>query len=143
MAPSGWPVDGLFAGMRGDVDYRHFQFGLQGLGRGDAVHIALQTDIHKDQIERRGSGKVERFFSGARDSRHLIAQPLQPALDVGGDNAFVFNDQDLLVLFGGKLHGNKSVWEVECAEERESLRQFCGVARRAAVAGGWWLVAGG
>jgi hypothetical protein len=47
-------------------------------------------------------------------------------LDVGGDNAFVFNDQDLLVLFGEALHGNKSVREIECAEERESLRQFLG-----------------
>jgi hypothetical protein len=26
-------------------------------------------------------------------------------LDIGGDDTFVFNDQDLLVLFRGELHG--------------------------------------
>ena len=109
---AGGPVDGLFVGMRSDVHHRRFELDLHRLSRGDAVHGALQTDVHKDQVERRGSGKVEGFFAGARDGRHLIAQPLQPVLDVRGDNAFVFNDQDQFVWFGGKLHGNHSVCEV-------------------------------
>ena len=102
---AGGPVDGFLVRMGGDVDHRHFQLGFHGLGGGDAVHVALQTDVHEDEIERRRPGKVERLFAGARDGWHLIAQPLQPALDVRGDNAFIFNDQDLLVWFRGKLHG--------------------------------------
>ena len=96
----GRPVDGFLIGMRGDVNDRGFELGLHGLRGGDAVHIALDADIHQDQIERRGPGKMERFFAGTRDGRHLIAQPLEPALDIGGDNAFIFNDQDLFVSFG-------------------------------------------
>jgi hypothetical protein len=42
-------------------------------------------------------------------------------LDVGGNNAFVFNDQDLFILFRME-HGNRP--SVECLEQPESLSRF-------------------
>jgi hypothetical protein len=79
------------------------------------------------------SNGVERFFAGARNRGHSIAQLFQTALDVGGDDAFVFNDQDLFGLFRGGLHVKGPSWNLSGLRGASLSAVFCGVAPCAAA----------
>src|ERR1035441_8200487 len=78
-----------------DRYHRDLKLGFQRLGRGDSIHVAFQADVHEGQIERSGPGATERFHSGLRNGRNGVAEAYQLLLDVGGDQAFVFYDQDV------------------------------------------------
>jgi hypothetical protein len=62
-------------------------------------------------------------------------------LDVGSDNAFVFYDEDLFVLFRGELHGNRPSGKLSVLKGTSLSDSFAPSARWGLVDGG--LVAGG
>ena len=88
-------IDGVLIGMRGQVDDRDLEFGFQRLRRGDAIHVAFQADVHEDEIERRRPGATEGFHSGLGNGRNGVTEAFELLLDVGGNQAFVFYDQDV------------------------------------------------
>ena len=94
-------VHGCLVGMGGHVDDGRAAFEFQRGGRVNAVHLAADADVHQHQVERCGSRTSKGLLSGPGDRRHGVTHALQPPLNVGGDQSFIFHHEDLLLgLFG-------------------------------------------
>ena len=97
-------VDGGLIGVCGEVDDRDVGRFAQ-FGRGlDAVHGALDADVHEDEIGADFAHRGESLFGGFGDPRDRVAGFEKTRCDMTGDDAFVFDDENA----GGALI---VVWE--------------------------------
>ncbi|MDT4884224.1 hypothetical protein FQZ97_1203440 [compost metagenome] len=90
---------GVF-GIRGEVDHRGRVGFAQPGGHLDAVHVALDVDVHQHQIGLGLRDHLHAFVTGDRNGGHVVAQLRQALLQVEGDDALVFHHQDA----GGSVH---------------------------------------
>ncbi|EWS64465.1 hypothetical protein Y695_02289 [Hydrogenophaga sp. T4] len=90
---------GVF-GVRGEVDHRRGVGFTQPGGHLDAVHVALDVDVHQHQIGLGLREHLHALFTRDRNGGHVVAQLRQTLLQVEGNDALVFHHQDA----GGSVH---------------------------------------
>ena len=67
---------------------------LNLLGGGHAVHVALQVDVHQNQIRAQLLGQPDSLLSPRRDPDDRMAQVDQAMFNVHRDNGFIFDHED-------------------------------------------------
>ena len=63
-------------------------------GRFDAIHLALQIDVHQNQVRGFGRGELDRLLTRGGDACHRITQPVQPLLEFEGYRVLILDDQN-------------------------------------------------
>ena len=81
-------------GMRGQEHHRHVMARANLLRRGDAVALAVDANVHQNQV---GAGGLLHGFFGGRDrGHHLVSQGFQARGDIVRDQPLVFHHQHLV-----------------------------------------------
>ena len=100
------PLEGAVVRVRRKIDDRYVVTG-QFICRFDAIHLALQIDVHQHQMGRRMARRGDGLLSGRDNDGHIVPHPLQPQLQVQGDDGLVLDDEDPSLDIGscGLCHG--------------------------------------
>ncbi len=85
----------LVVGVRGQVDHGYLRGLPDSLGGLDAVHLALEANVHQHQIGRGLACELHGAFTVGGDPHHRVTNPRELLLDVAGDDAVILDDQDL------------------------------------------------
>ena len=93
------PIQRFVVGVGGEKHNRHVAVLLNAPGRFNAVHRPVDTHVHEDEIGGRFGGRSAGFFAAGGRAHHVVAQTLQNALDIDGDDLLVFDNEDLDRLF--------------------------------------------
>ena len=96
---------GLVVGVGGEVDDGNSMDGADALGRFDTVHLALQVDVHQDEIRRRSLRRLDRVLTRGHDDGNAVAHLFQPLLEIQRHDRFVLDHEDL-----GLVHVSRVVW---------------------------------
>jgi hypothetical protein len=98
----------------GQVDHRHRVGLAQARSDFDAVHGALDVDVHQHQVGQQFADEVQAFLARGGHGGNVVAQLLKAQLQVQRDDRFVFHHQDACGLCHGLgLSGNRSEKRVE------------------------------
>ncbi len=82
-------------GVGGQVDDGDVVAAADLRGSLDAVHFAVQEDVHEHQVRTPPAGLLDRLFPGGRRVGHLVTEVPQPAHQVHCDDVLVLDHQDL------------------------------------------------
>jgi hypothetical protein len=91
-------VQGVLVGVGGEKDDRDAGVFADIMGHVDAVHLALEHDVHQHQVGGEFLGAADRFLARTDDVDHVIPEPFETALDVFGDYILVFDNKDFQLL---------------------------------------------
>jgi hypothetical protein len=86
--------EGRVVGVRGEVDDGQVPARPERRRRVDAVDGAAQLDVHEDERGSRGLDGLQRLGASPDREGDVVAEPLQRHLQVVGDDALVFHNQD-------------------------------------------------
>lgn len=100
LCPAG-PLQGRVFGIRGQVDDRDGVCLPQLCGDVDAVHVALDMDVHQHQVGPGLRHQIETLLARDRNGRHVVPEHRQTLLQIEGDDAFIFHHENA----GGLVHG--------------------------------------
>lgn len=87
-------LQGGLVGVGGEVDHGDVQAAVDVLGGLDAVHLALEPDIHQDEIRTRRLGEGDGLGAPVGDPDDLVAQAPQPIANLLGDQGLVLDHKD-------------------------------------------------
>ncbi len=85
-------LDSHFIGVGGQENHRRSGFSSNGDGRGDAVQIAFERDVHENQIGLQISRGANDILGGISDADDLMAHVGEFAFQRGRRDGFVFRD---------------------------------------------------
>lgn len=106
---------GRLIGIARDKYHRHIHLFLKPLDDFDAVHLALEADVHEHQIGREIFHHRLRRVAIAGNPDHAIPEALDPPFYVECDKLFVFDDQDTRRT--GKRHLSRNR-RIDCRRKR-------------------------
>ena len=89
------PGDRLLVGEGGQEHDGRAGPGVDLPGRLDPVHVPVEVDVHQDQVRLIPVRLIDGVRRGRGHTSHVVAEELQLALDAGGDDPLVVDDQDL------------------------------------------------
>ena len=87
--------EGAFVGVCRKENDRDVRFLSDGFSGFDPVHLALEHDVHEDDVRHVFQRKVHGHFAGVRSTHHIVPQFLEAVLDVLAYDAFVLNNEDI------------------------------------------------
>src|SRR5438309_8263595 len=86
-------LNSRIVGVRGEEYHRDIKLLADAIGGLDAIHVTFEPNIHEHQVRTKFTGLADRFFAAGDHRDYPIAEPGEAALDIKGDDAFVFGDE--------------------------------------------------
>ena len=106
----------------GEIDHRYVQLLAHLIRDFDSIHFPFQMDVHQNQVGRRLADQLERSGAGIGRAGNGISGRFEARFQVGRDESFVFDDNDLRFRGGGQL---VPPWRKPGQGRDESLDRAC------------------